>query len=1450
MWNKKQMGKICAGFLATLMIFTSMPSFVLAQEDNIMDGADIEEENTVDLRTISDNDLPGAAKDSTEEQQEDDLEENEVDENAAEENEENFSEINNGETEESSETEERQEKPDSETANLATVSENELGSAAEPVMLSETSMIEELTLDVDQIASGSIRENYGDIDWSIDKNGRLVVSGTGNYHASADTEAPWYEYRESIITAEITLTGATDAGRMFNNCVNLTSVDLSGFDTSKVTNMTAMFQLCGALESLDLGGFNTKNVTNMRYMFAHCRNMREVNLTSFDTKKVTNMEYMFEYCESLTSLYLNNFKTDSVMDMTGMFLGCKLENLDLSSFRTDRVFYTKHMFCECENLKSLDLSRFNTGIVSNMEGMFWGCKSLRELNLGNFDTKKVKNMTEMFSGCKNLVNLNISSFNTENVTEMSGMFDGCENLESLDLSHFSTGKVRYMDHMFCECRKLKRLDISRFDISNTVGMEGMFKFCENMESLDLHNFNMSNVRGSSEDILYGMEKLKVIFAPKSCKDNVKLPAENSFTWADAKGNSYTSIPKHAYSLNLYRSDYTGERTEGETPVPDEPDEEPVDEKIILSTVPFTVTDVRDVSREKTLDVNSGKQAIYIFGSVSTCLNTQKTLKNLTELIPNTDMSKIDIFAFEIRDSDEDSVRLALNSCKISDQIHVSMAVSPGAARNFFMECGNKIYGSNSFAVVMPLTLYKGTTNEVYANTRGNQSTEEIKGNIEKGGLQVGNQEDDKETEENNNECVVVFDSQGGTDVKSIKVIKNKLVSEPIVPVRDGYTFLGWYLNNKIYDFNQPVIENMVLRARWKLNAAESAPDESEQVDKNDVPESGTIPEGLWIAGVADQIYTGKAIKPAVRVYSGKRKLKAGRDYIVSYKNNVKANDSIDAKRAPAVIVKGNGNYSGTATANFIIRQVEMYDNADISVEDIVLAYTGKIQKQAPIVQFQGKKLSKGKDYEVTYSDTSVGAYQNIGSYLLEIRGKGNFAGIRTIKLHITKKQLISKAKAIKIKDKKYQNGEAITLTGSELVLYMKNKNNPLIEGKDYILRYENNTQVGTASAIVEGINEYAGSKKLFFVIRGDAIQKASVQGVENRVYTGMEQEQDFTVTLNGKQLIKDQDYRVSYEKNINVGTARLTISGIGAYSGTLKKTFKIAAYDIKNDEKKMLHGLEKTIVCEYVKGGCKPEVTLYFGERILISGKDYTVIYKNNNAVAEATSGKAPNLTIKGKGNFKGSVSVNFSIVKRDLAATKFPVNLCVADVGYMKGAGKYISKPVLTDMSGKALKDGSDYETEYSLPGGKKLDKRDTVPAGRDVCVTILGKGKYEGEMTATYRITDRSFANTVVKVASKTYTGHYIYLEEQDITVKQGKIRLVYGEDYEILEDTYTHNLEKGTASVKIRGIGTYGGIKTIKFRILPQKIENFSNMIRTYMFSTVGENRSEERSMYYVL
>ena len=210
-----------------------------------------------------------------------------------------------------------------------------------------------------------------------------------------------------------------DMSNMFYSCSGLTSLDLSGFDTSAVTSMSTMFCDCRSLTSLDLSSFNTSAVTSMSSMFSDCYLLTSLNLSGFDTSAVTDMASMFSGCSSLTSLDLTGFNTSAVTIMGEMFNGCKgLTSLDLSGFDTSAVTGMSSMFFGCSSLTSLDLTGFDTSAVMYMGEMFGDCSGLTSLDLSGFDTSAVRVMGNIFSGCSGLTSLILGPnfFKTPNVT--------------------------------------------------------------------------------------------------------------------------------------------------------------------------------------------------------------------------------------------------------------------------------------------------------------------------------------------------------------------------------------------------------------------------------------------------------------------------------------------------------------------------------------------------------------------------------------------------------------------------------------------------------------------------------------------------------------------------------------------------------------------------------------------------------------------------------------------------------------------------------------------------------------------------------------------------------------------------------------------------------------------------------------------------------------------------
>ena len=223
-----------------------------------------------------------------------------------------------------------------------------------------------------------------------------------------------------------------------------TSIDLSSFDTSKVTDMDRMFSYSAATEIKGLENFNTSKVTDMSAMFMYSK-ATNLDLSSFDTSKVTTMRSMFAYSAATEIKGLENFNTSKVTKMDEMFAESKVTTLNLSSFDTSNVTNMRYMFTSSQ-ATSIDVSSFDTTNVTDMNWMFAYSAATEIKGLENFDTSNVTNMRYMFSNSR-ATSLDLSSFDTSNVTNMSFMFSDSK-VTSLDLSSFDTSNVTDMSQMF------------------------------------------------------------------------------------------------------------------------------------------------------------------------------------------------------------------------------------------------------------------------------------------------------------------------------------------------------------------------------------------------------------------------------------------------------------------------------------------------------------------------------------------------------------------------------------------------------------------------------------------------------------------------------------------------------------------------------------------------------------------------------------------------------------------------------------------------------------------------------------------------------------------------------------------------------------------------------------------------------------------------------------------
>ncbi len=176
---------------------------------------------------------------------------------------------------------------------------------------------------------------------------------------------------------------------MFYSCRSLTNLDVSGFDTGSVTNMSGIFSACSGLESLDVSGCDTGMVTDMRDMFWCCSGLKRLDLSGFDTGMVTDMNRMFFGCESLTNLDVSGF--------------------DCLSASSD------YAFRNCTALTDITLPS-SLPVINN--SLFYGCSSLTGIVIPDSVTSIAENA---FEKCQNVIFLCSAGSYAEQYAQENGI---------------------------------------------------------------------------------------------------------------------------------------------------------------------------------------------------------------------------------------------------------------------------------------------------------------------------------------------------------------------------------------------------------------------------------------------------------------------------------------------------------------------------------------------------------------------------------------------------------------------------------------------------------------------------------------------------------------------------------------------------------------------------------------------------------------------------------------------------------------------------------------------------------------------------------------------------------------------------------------------------------------------------------------------------------------------
>lgn len=323
----------------------------------------------------------------------------------------------------------------------------------------------------------------------------------------------------------------------------------------------------------------------------------------------------------------------------------------------------------------------------------------------------------------------------------------------------------------------------------------------------------------------------------------------------------------------------------------------------------------------------------------------------------------------------------------------------------------------------------------------------------------------------------------------------------------------------------------------------------------------------------------------------------------------------------------------------------------------------------------------------------------------------------------------------------------LTYTGNELTqtVTVTVNGKTLTVGTDYTVSDLTGTEPGSYPVTVAGTGNYTGTvTKSFEIAKADISSAEITYDAGPYGYTGKEWKPEVAVSFNVAALTADTDYTVSYENNINAGTAKIIITGIGDhFTGSTEKTFTINSAEIS--------GCTFAPIADvtYNTKAQTPAVTVANSGRIL-TADDYDVKYTDNIYAGTAT------VTVTGKGNFTGTASKTFTINKAGLTLNPCTISeLCTE-----------------TDLKTRTLPSdfflAGETETGFSI-------KLTAVEGGDDIFA--VAPAVVEGENKITFRLKNEvgaaTFTVTVTPVSGNYNGGSYaLTISTHDRTDVSGSI------------------------------------------------------------------------------
>ncbi|MDE6364017.1 MAG: InlB B-repeat-containing protein, partial [Lachnospiraceae bacterium] len=651
---------------------------------------------------------------------------------------------------------------------------------------------------------------------------------------------------------------------------------------------------------------------------------------------------------------------------------------------------------------------------------------------------------------------------------------------------------------------------------------------------------------------------------------------------------------------------------------------------------------------------------------------------------------------------------------------------------------------------------------------------------------------------------VTFVSDDGVVLLAASVIENENIELPDPPVKEGFVFENWYketaCENK-WDFeNDTVTEDLTLYAKWTVLSftvsfdlqGQGTPIPSISADHGtlltapDAPTAeGYVFEGWYKEPECKTVwdFAAELVSADATLYAKwTEEAVAEAAYVVTFDMQ-----GVGTQLEPVSVVKGELLTAPAEPSAEGYAFAEWYREADCTnawnfetdpvTEDLVL--------YAKWVQTDDENLSIRTVQEA--ADEEV---------LIDLSAEQTATLIKDIKPKV-------------YNGKPYEPNVNVSIFNGKKKVTLK-------KGKDYTVKYENNTNAGVDKAVVTvtGIGSYKGSVKKNFTITPKSVKKLKIITGSKLTNSG----NPTIVIYDGTIKLNNGGFLAKYIDAQDPKKAKLELTAKENTNYTGAVTVKLTVYDVTNEYYINSAKLEITGDTTYTGKAITRTVKMNIGDTELRNNKDYKVQYQNNTNAGTAV------MIITGKGKYKGKIVNTFNIGKADInkyqAAENIPQHVTIADISPKTYNGKE-QKPSVTikTIRSKKLVVNKDYTVAYS----------NNIHSGTAM-VTIKGIGNNcNGSTTIKFKIEPQEIKKSSVKVTKATDK------VPSKIVLTYNKKELVEYTDYAITNYSEQKNKQ---VSVTIQGIGDFKGEVTKKLRTeIPE--EDFDGSSAAVSTNINGQN-----------